>query len=41
MSTQNYQKQWGSNNELPANYINMKKDIETINKGEEEMKINF
>ena len=39
MSTQNYQKQWGSNNELPANYINMKKDIETINKGQEEMKI--
>ena len=34
---ENYQKQ-GNYNELTANYINMKKEIETINKGQEEMK---
>ena len=28
----------GNYNELTANYINMKKEIETINKGQEEMK---
>ena len=31
--TQNYQKLQGNYNELTANYINMKKEIETINKG--------
>ena len=36
--TQNYQKLLGNYNELTANYINMKKEIETINKGQEEMK---
>ena len=36
--TQNYQKLQGNYNELTANYINMKKEIETINKGQEEMK---
>ena len=36
--TQNYQKLGGNYNELTANYINMKKEIETINKGQEEMK---
>ena len=36
--TQNYQKIQGNNNELTANYINMKKEIETINKGQEEIK---
>ena len=36
--TQNYQKIQGNNNELTANYINMRKEIETINKGQEEMK---
>ena len=35
--TQNYQKLQGKYNELTANYINMKKEIETINKGQEEM----
>ena len=30
---QNYQKLQGNYNELTANYINMKKEIETINKG--------
>ena len=30
--TQNYQKLQGNYNELTANYINMKKEIETINK---------
>ena len=34
--TQNYQKLQGNYNELTANYINMKKEIETINKGQEE-----
>ena len=36
--TENYQKLQGNSNELTANYINMKKEIETINKGQEEMK---
>ena len=36
--TDNYQKLQGNDNELTANYINMKKEIETINKGQEEMK---
>ena len=36
--TQNYQKLQGNYNELTANYINMKKEIETINKGQEEKK---
>ena len=36
--TENYQKLQGNNNELTANYINMKKEIETINKGQEELK---
>ena len=36
--TENCQKLQGKYNELTANYINMKKDIETINKGQEEMK---
>ena len=36
--TENYQKLQGNCNELTANYINMKKEIETINKGQEEMK---
>ena len=35
--TQNYQKKLDYN-ELTANYINMKKEVETINKGQEEMK---
>ena len=30
--TENYQKLQGNYNELTANYINMKKEIETINK---------
>ena len=34
--TENYQKLWGNYNELTVNYINMKKEIETINKGQEE-----
>ena len=34
--TQNYHKLQGNYNELTANYINMKKEIETINKGKEE-----
>ena len=33
--TQNYQKLHGNYNELTANCINMKKEIETINKGQE------
>ena len=33
--TQNYQKLQGNYNELTANYITMKKEIETINKGQE------
>ena len=32
--TKNYQKLQGNYNELTANYINMKKEIETINKGQ-------
>ena len=32
--TQNYQKLQGNYNELIANYVNMKKEIETINKGQ-------
>ena len=36
--TQNYQKLQENYNELTANYINMKKETETINKGQEEMK---
>ena len=36
--TQNYQKLQGKYNELTTNYINMKKEIETFNKGQEEMK---
>ena len=36
--TDNYQKQQGIYNEPTANYINMKKEIETINKGQEEIK---
>ena len=35
--TQIYQKLRGNYNELTENYINMKKEIETINKGQEEM----
>ena len=35
--TQNYQKLQGNYNELTANYITMKKEIETINKGQEEI----
>ena len=31
--TKNYQKLQGNYNELTANYINMKKETETINKG--------
>ena len=38
---ENYQKLQGNYNELTANYINMKKEIETTNKGQEEMKYNF
>ena len=33
--TKNYQKLQGNNNEHTANYINMKKEIQTINKGQE------
>ena len=36
--TQNNQKLKGKYNELTANYINMKREIEPINKGQEEMK---
>ena len=36
--TENYQKIQENYNELTANYINMKKEIETVNKGKEEMK---
>ena len=35
---ENYQNLQGNYNELTANYINMKMEIETINKGQEEMK---
>ena len=33
--TKNYQKLQGNYNELTANYINIKKEIETMNKGQE------
>ena len=33
--TEKYQELQGNYNELTANYINMKKEIETINKGQE------
>ena len=36
--TQNYQKLQGNYNELTANDINMKQEIKTIDKGQEEMK---
>ena len=36
--TENYQKLQGNYNELTANYINMKKEIEIIHKGQEGMK---
>ena len=36
-----YQKLQGNYNELTANYINMKKEIETINKGQEEKNDNI
>ena len=36
--TENYQKLQGKYEELTANYISIKKDIETINKGQEEVK---
>ena len=39
--TQNCQKLQGNYNELTANYINMKKDIETINKGRGNEEYNF
>ena len=39
--TQNYQKLHRNYNELTANYINMKKEIETINKGQENEEYNF
>ena len=32
--TENYQKLQENDNKLTANYINMKKEIETINKGQ-------
>ena len=35
--TKNYQKPQVKYNELTANYINMKKEIETINKSQQEM----
>ena len=35
---ENYQKLQGNYNELTTNYINMKKEIEKINKSQEEMK---
>ena len=38
---ENYQKLQENYNELTANYINMKKEIETINKGQEEIRIQF
>ena len=33
--TENYQKLQGNCNEVTANYINMKREIETIDKGQE------
>ena len=38
---ENYQKLQGNYNELTANYINMKKEIETINKGQDKMQNTF
>ena len=38
MSSQRITRVQGNYNELTANYINMKKEIETINKGQEEMR---
>ena len=38
---ENYQKSQGNYNELTANYINMKKEIETINKGRGNEEYNF
>ena len=37
----NYQNLQGNYEELTANYINIKNDKETINKGEEERRIQF
>ena len=39
--TENYQKLQGNYYEFTANYINKKKEVESINKGQEEMKIQF
>ena len=36
--TQKYQKLEGNHNELTAKYINVKREVETINKGKGEMK---
>ena len=36
--TENYQKLQGNYNELTEKYINMKKEIQTINKGQDKMK---
>ena len=36
--SENNKKLQGSHKELTVNYISMKKDIETISKGQEEMK---
>ena len=36
--TENYQKLQGNCDELTTNYINMKKETETVNKREEKMK---
>ena len=36
--TENFQKLQGNYDELTANHINMKKEIETINQGQKEMK---
>ena len=33
--TENYKKLQGNYNELTSNYVNMKKEIETINKSQE------
>ena len=39
--TENYQKLQGNYNELTANHINMKKEIETINKAKRKEESNF
>ena len=39
--TDNYQKLQGNYNELTANCINMKKEIGTINKTQEKLRIQF